>query len=75
MIRSLWIVGLSIALIVFSGFVTLCLVALVSHRHLNLTGWTMLVFGVIGLRSIFTGLRSAIRFGDPTIETDRQNSN
>jgi hypothetical protein len=66
MTRIFWIVGLSIALLVLSGFVVICLVALIRHRHLNFSGWTMLVSGVIGVKFVFAGLRSAIRYGDPT---------
>jgi hypothetical protein len=66
MTRILWIIGLSIALLVLSGFVVICLVALITYRHLNFKGWTMLVCGAFAVRFIFTGLRSAIRYGDPT---------
>ena len=66
MTRVLWIVGLSIAFFVFSGFVSICLFALVTHRHLNLTGWAMLLIGAYTVKLIFGCLRSAIKYGDPT---------
>jgi hypothetical protein len=68
MIRIFWIIGLSIALLAFSGFVIICLFALIKHRHLNFTGWMMLVSNAIGVKFIFAELRSAIRYGDPTKE-------
>jgi hypothetical protein len=68
MIRIFWIIGLSVALLVFSGFVVICLFALITHRHLNSKGWMMLVSNAIAVRFIFAGLRSAIRYGDPTKE-------
>jgi hypothetical protein len=74
MTRIFWIIGLSIALLVFSGIVIICLVAFITHRHLNFTGWTMLVFNAIGVRFIFAGLRSAIRYGDPTREVRDQST-
>ena len=66
MTRILWIVGLSIALLVFSGTVILCLVALATHKHLNSKGWTVLVCDAFLLRLILGWLRSAIKYGDPT---------
>ncbi len=74
MTRILWIIGLSIALLVCSGFVIICLVALITHRHLNFSGWMMLVFNAIGAMFIFAGLRSAIRYGDPTRDVRHQNT-
>jgi hypothetical protein len=75
MTRILWIIGLSIALLVFSGFVITSLLALITHRHLNFTGWMMLVSNAIGVRFIFAGLRSAIRYGDPTKGVRPQSTN
>ena len=66
MTRILWIVGLSIALFVFSGLVIVCLVALVTHRHLNIKGGTMLVVNAYIVKLVFDWLRSAIKYGDPT---------
>jgi hypothetical protein len=36
--RVLWIIGLSIALIVFGGYTTVCVIALISRGHLNSKG-------------------------------------
>ena len=66
MTRILWIIGLSIALLVSSGSVIICLIALVTHRHLNLKGWTVLVGFTYCVRLIYGWLRSAIKYGDPT---------
>jgi hypothetical protein len=66
MARILWIIGLSITLLMSSGSVVICLVALVTHRHLNLTGWMMLVAGAIAAKAAYAWLRSAILYGDPT---------
>jgi hypothetical protein len=66
MIRIFWIVGLSIALVMFSGLVIICLVALVTHRHLNLKGWVMLILGAYAIKAVYAWLRSAIKYGDPT---------
>jgi hypothetical protein len=66
MTRVLWIVGLCIALVVISALVVICLIGLVTHRHLNLEGWGMLILGAYTLRLIFGWLRSAIKYGDPT---------
>jgi hypothetical protein len=74
MIRIFWIIGLSIALLVFSGFVVLCLFALITHRHLNFRGWGMLIFGAFAVRFVFEGLRSAIRYGDPTRKVRHQSA-
>jgi hypothetical protein len=38
MTRIFWIVGLCIALVVISALVVICLIGLVTHRHLNLEG-------------------------------------
>jgi len=40
--KTLWMIGLSIALLMFGGFFVLCCVGLITRRHLNLTGWAML---------------------------------
>lgn len=74
MIRAFWIVGISIALIAFSGFIVLCLVALVIHRHLNLTGWTMLVLSAYSVYFFFGRLHSAIKYGDPTKDMNHRNA-
>ena len=66
MARLFWIVGLSITLIMFAGGLVVCIVALVTHRHLNMTGWTALLVGAYAVKFIFERLRSAILYGDPT---------
>jgi hypothetical protein len=43
MTRILWIVLLAIGLFVFTGFTILCVVAWITHKHLNSTGIAMLV--------------------------------
>lgn len=43
MTRVLWIIGLSIALLMFGGFTILCIVGLVSRHHLNSTGVIILL--------------------------------
>lgn len=75
MTRTLWIIGLSIALLVLSGFVIISLVALITHRHLNFKGWGLLIFGAFAVRFVFDGLRSTIRYGDPTRTTNTEPAN
>ena len=75
MARVFWIVGLSITLVMFVGSVIVCVIALVSHRHLNLTGWTMLLVGIYAVKFIFERLRSAIKYGDPTKGLSSTSSN
>jgi hypothetical protein len=70
--RILWIVGLSVALLMFTGFVALCVVAFVIHKHLNLTGWTTLLINAYAAWFIFGRLRSAIAHGDPTKDISRE---
>lgn len=72
MIRLFWIVGLSIALSMFSGSVIVCLVALITHRYTNLSGWTMLVAAVYAVKAMYSFLRSAILYGDPTKSENRK---
>ena len=64
--RAFWIVGLSVALLMFTGFVTLSVVAFVIHKHLNLTGWTTLLINAYAAWFVFGRLRSTIQHGDPT---------
>jgi hypothetical protein len=66
MTHIFWIIGLTISLLVFSGVVIICLVALNTDGHLNFTGWMMLVFNAIAVMFIFARLRSAIEYGGPT---------
>jgi hypothetical protein len=70
----LWMVGLSVALFVFAAFSILCVAALVIHRHLNPTGWTMLVSSASAAWFMFGRLRCAVVYGDPTKDMNRWNS-
>jgi hypothetical protein len=69
--RWLWIVGLSIAVVVYSGFVIVCLVALITHRHLDLRGWTILLLGAYAGYFAFGRLRVVLKHGDPTKDSER----
>ena len=64
--RIFWIVGLSLSLFMLTAFAFICATALVFRNHYSLKAWAMLVFMSYGARFIFTGLRSAIKHGDPT---------
>jgi hypothetical protein len=68
--RRLWIVGLSIAVLVYSGFVIVCLVALITQRHLNLRGWTILLLGAYAGYFAFGRLRVVLKHGDPTQDSN-----
>ena len=70
MSRAFWIVGLSVALLVNSGFVVICFAALATRRHLNLMGWFVLALSIYLVWHIVGWLRSAIRYGDPTKATE-----
>ena len=70
MTRIFWIVGLSIALVVNAGFVAICCTGLVTRWHLNLMGWLMLLLSAYLVRLIYGWLRSAIKYGDPTRDTN-----
>jgi hypothetical protein len=43
MTRILWIMLLVVSLFIFAGFTIMCVVAWITHKHLNSTGMTMLV--------------------------------
>ncbi len=75
MTRVFWIVGLSITLIMCTGSVVLCVIALITRRHLNLTGWTVLLIGIYAAKFIFERLRSTIKYGDPTKDLGPDNTN
>jgi hypothetical protein len=45
MARTLWIFGLTIALVVFGAFVVFCIIGLVTRHHLNSKGWIVLFGG------------------------------
>lgn len=74
MTRILWIVGLSIALFMFAAYTILCVAALIIHKHLNLTGWTMLVVSAYAAWFMFGRLRCAVVYGDPTKDMNRRDS-
>ena len=66
MTRAFWIVGLSVALIVNTGFVAVCCAALATRGHLNHMGWIVLCISIYLVWQIVGWLRSAIKYGDPT---------
>jgi len=66
MARVFWVVGLSITPAMFLGSIILCIAALITHRHLNLTGWAFLLIGIYAVKFTFERLRAAIKYGDPT---------
>ena len=66
MTRILWIIGLSIALLVFGGWTILIVYAGISHRHLNSKGLAMLICNGGGAWFIFQQLRQTIRERKPT---------
>ncbi len=72
MTRLLWIVGLSATLLLFVGFVVLCVLAFAIHKHLNLTGWTTLLVNAYAAWFIFGRLRFAIAHGDPRRDINRE---
>ena len=72
MARILWIIGFSITILMFTFMTALCLIALVTRRRLNPTGWTMLVMGAYSAYFMFGRLRAVIRYGDPTKDSDSQ---
>jgi hypothetical protein len=71
MIRRLWIVGLSVAVVVYSGFVVVCLFAFVTQRHLNLRGWTILLLSAYAGYFAFGRLRVVLKHGDPTRDQEQ----
>ena len=68
MARRFWIVGLTLAVIVYSGFVIVCLVAFINHRHMDLRGCTVLVLSAYAGYFALGRLRATFRSGDPTRE-------
>lgn len=66
--RRFWITGLSLAVIVYLGFVVFCLVSLITHRHLDLKGWTILILSAYAGYFAFGRLRVVLKHGDPTTE-------
>lgn len=62
--KTLWMIGLSIALLVFGGLFLLCSIDLVEYRRLNLRGYSFLIgSGLIAwmiLHQMFTGARELV---------------
>jgi hypothetical protein len=62
--KTLWMTGLSIALLVFGGLFVLCCIDLVQYRRLNLRGYVFLISsGYITwmvLHQMFTGARELV---------------
>jgi hypothetical protein len=70
MSRRLWIIGLSTAVIVYAGFVVVCLAALIVHRHLDMRELTILLLGAYAGYFAFGRLRVVLKHGDPTQDSD-----
>jgi hypothetical protein len=68
MARRFWITGLTLAVIVYSGFVVVCLYALITQRHLDLKGWTILILSAYAGYFAFGRLRAVLKSGDPTTD-------
>jgi hypothetical protein len=75
MTRILWIIGLSIALLMFVAFAILSGIALIFRNHYSIKAWAVLLSMGYGARFLYTCLRSAIRYGDPTANMARADSN
>jgi hypothetical protein len=74
MARTLWIVGLVIALLVYGGFSVIGIVALVSHRHLNEKGVVILLSDGYVTWITFRYLLFKIRRSEPIPSSNKQNS-
>lgn len=59
--RALWIVGLSIALLSFGGFVVLGFIVLFKNRHLSARGWTTVCLNAYATWFVFQRLMLEIR--------------
>jgi hypothetical protein len=70
MTRRLWIVGLSIAVVVYSGFVIVCIAALIAHKHVDMRELTILLLGAYAGYFAFGRLRVVLKHGDPTRDSD-----
>jgi hypothetical protein len=75
MTRVLWIALLLAALIIFTGFTILCVVAWITHKHLNSTGLTMLIANGYAAWFIFGILRTEIRKGKLLVKNSPANPN
>ncbi len=67
--KSLWMTGLSIALLMFGGLFLLCTIDLLRYRRLNLRGYGFLISsGYITwmvLHQMFTGARELVGKDEP----------
>jgi NO-binding membrane sensor protein with MHYT domain len=61
MTRILWIIGLVVAIFVYTGMTALCFLAWITHKHLNLTGFVMLVTNVVAAFLTLGYLRVKLR--------------
>ena len=66
MTRILWIIGFSVTVLMFALLAVACLAALITRKHLSLTGWAMLITSSSTAWFMYGRLRAAIRYGDPT---------
>lgn len=70
MARLSWIIGFSIAVLMFGLFAVLSLAALVTHRFLSLAAWAALITFSSSAYFLLGRLRAAIQYGDPTKDLD-----
>jgi len=72
--KTLWMTGLSIALLMFGGLFLLCSIDLVQYRRLNLRGYVFLISsGYITwmvLLQMFTGARELVGNDEPCAPQD-----
>ena len=66
MTRIFWIIGFSITVLMFAFLTVARLDALITRKHLSLTGWAMLITSSSTAWFMFGRLRAAIRYDDPT---------
>jgi hypothetical protein len=61
MIRILQIIGMSLALLIIGGVLTIVAVGGITHKRLNATGIAMLIGNAYAVQFIFRELRQKIR--------------
>jgi hypothetical protein len=66
--RTLWIIGLCIALFMFLFLLSMCVAGLVLKKHLNGMGWFMLVTSAYGAWHFVGRIRVTLKHGDPTAD-------
>jgi hypothetical protein len=66
--RTLWIIGLCIALLMFLFLLSMCVTGLLIKKHLNMTGWFMLVTSAYGAWHFAGRIRVTLKQGDPTAD-------